>query len=212
MQGVQNPIHVVMAEDKERTSPRKATLEVLERMLAQADKLGVDITKIGVSALALHMEGNSFQKIATLLGITRSSAETLVHRGLYELRCLGESLAHVIDENNRLKEVNEEYILLRQAVGSEDADFLIRKQRLNNKIKAGLIDEKLLERLSISIYELGFSTRVSNSLRAGGKLTLGDIIKCKRSEFERYRNLGAKGLAEIDKAIADAGLTYEYEL
>ncbi len=193
-------------------SPRASTLEVLEKMLALANQLGVEITPIGVSALALHMEGNSISKVAAQLGITRSSADMLIERGLYELRLLEKALADVIDENNRLKEVDEAYALLRQAVGSEEADLMISKQRIENKVEAGIIDKELLKRLSISIYELGLSTRVCNCLRAGGILTLGDIAKSKRSEFQRYRNMGAKCLAEIDKVLADAGLTYEYEL
>lgn len=201
-----------MAENRVRRSPRSSTLEVLENMLALADQLGLEISKIGVSAIALHMEGNTIPKVASLLGVTRSAADTLIWQGIYELKSLEKALAKVVEENNRLKNVVEEYNLLRQAVGSEEADLMISQQRLKNKVEAGAIDEKLLERLSLSIYELGFSTRVCNALRAGGLLTLGDIIKCKRSDFENYRNLGAKGLSEIDKAVADAGFTYEYEL
>ena len=201
-----------MAEDNERKSPRASTLEVLEKMLALANQLGIELTDIGVSALALHMEGNTIPKVAAQLGISRSSADTLIWHGLYDLRLLEKALAYVIDENNRLKEVDEKYALLRQALGSKEADLMISKQRIENKVEAGIIDKDLLKRLSLSIYELGLSTRVCNCLRAGGKLTLGDIAKSKRSEFQRYRNLGAKCLEEIDKVIADAGLTYEYEL
>lgn len=201
-----------MAENRVRKSPRSSALEVLEKMLALANQMGLELTNIGVSALALHMEGNTIPKVASLLGISRSSAETLIWQGLYELRSIEKALTNVVDENNRLKKVVKECNLLRQAVGSEEAELMISQQRLKNKVEAGVIDEKLLERLSLSIYELGLSTRVCNALRAGGKLTLGDIIKCKRSDFEYYRNLGPKGLSEIDKAIADAGLTYEYEL
>lgn len=201
-----------MTENRGIKNPRRSTLEVLEKMLALANQLGLEITDIGVSALALFMEGNSIPKVASQLGITRSSADTLIWQGLYELRNLDKALAHVIDENNSIKIVEEKYNLLRQAVGCEEADLMISQQRLENKVKEGVVDEKLIKRLSLSIYELGLSTRMCNVLRAGGKLTLGDIVKSKRSEFLSYRNLGVKGLAEIDKAIADAGLTYEYEL
>ena len=202
----------MMSEDREKRSPRSSTLEVLEKMLALANQLGLEITDIGVSALALHIKGSSTPKVAAQLGISRSSADALISRGLYELSLLEKALSKVIEENKRLKSVEEEYALLRQAVGSNEADLMISKQRIENKVEAGLIDKQLLKRLSISIYELGFSTRVCNALRAGDKLTLGDIAKSKRSEIERYRHLGAKGLAEIDKALADAGLTYEFEL
>ena len=201
-----------MAEGRERMSPRASTLEVLERMLALADKMGLEITDIGVSAIALHMEGNSIPKVASQLDITRSAASELIWQGLYELRHLEKAFDEVIKENDRLKKVSEEHELLRQAVGSDEADLMISQQRLKNKVKAGLIDEKMSERLSLSIYQLGLSTRVCNALRAGGILTLGDIVKCKRSSFEAYRNFGPKCFAEIDKVIADAGLTYEYEL
>ena len=201
-----------MSEDKVVRSPRSSTLEVLEKMLVLANQLGLQITDIGVSALALHMKGSSTPKVAAQLGISRSSADALIWRGLYELEFLEKALSKVVEENKRLKSVKEEYALLRQAVGSNEADLMISKQRIENKVEAGLIDKQLLKRLSLSIYELGFSTRVCNALRAGDKLTLGDIAKSKRSELEHYRHLGAKGLAEIDKALADAGLTYEFEL
>ena len=201
-----------MAEGRERMSPRASTLEVLERMLALADKMGLEITEIGVSAIALHMEGNTIPKVASQLGITRSAASELIWRGLFELRHLEKAFDEVIDENTRLKNVSEEHELLRQAVGSDEADLMISRQRVKNKVKAGVIDEKVSERLSLSIYQLGLSTRVCYALRAGGILTLGDIVKCKRSSFEDFRSLGPKRLAEIDKVVADAGLTYEYDL
>lgn len=202
--------------EKAKKTPRSSTLEVLERMLGLASQLGIGIHDIEVSAVALFMQGNNINQVASLLGVDRSSADDLIWRGVYELQRLENALANVVYENKQLKEINallsEENQLMREKIGGIEADIVISQYRLKKKIKEKGIDEKLLERLSLSIYQLGISSRICRCLRAGDIFTLGDIVKHNRSYFLRFRNLGVKALAEIDKAVADAGLTYEFVL
>ena len=204
-----------MAEEKfDRKNPRKSTLETLEKMLGLARELGLEISDIAVSALALHMDGNSIVQVGSQLGITRGAANELIWRGLYELRKVEKALADIIDENKRLEEKNamlaEENELMRQAIGKEEADVVISQQRL--KKEATNIDEDLLKLLSTSVYQLNLDTKTQNALYFGGYYTLGDVVKCSRSTFQGFWGIGAKRLAELDKLIADAGLTYEYKI
>ena len=198
----------------DKKSQRKSTLETLERMLGLARGLGLEISDIAVSALALYLDGSSIVQVGSQLGITRSAANELIWRGLYELRRVEKALADVIDENKRLKENNamlaEENELMRQAIGKKEADMVISQQRLKKETKN--IDENLLKLLSTSVYQLQLDTKTQNSLYFGGYCTLGDIVKCSRSTFERLGGIGAKRLAQLDKLIADAGLTYEFKI
>ena len=209
-------MHEVMGVNRERMSPRASTLEVLEKMLGLASQLKIVLPDIAVSAISLYMEGNSINKVASQLGTTHSNAEELISRGLYELRKLDDALTAIVDENKKLKEENallaDENELMRQTIAEPEPDVVIRRKRLKKKAEEGLISEKQLESLSLSIYQLGFNSRLCSALRVRDFYTLGDIVKCSRSSFLRFRNVGAKSMAEIDKAVADAGLTYDFKI
>lgn len=206
-----------MEEQSKRKSVRSTTLEVLEQMIALAEPLSLEISGISVSALSLHMEGHNIKQVAEKLNISYSSANEIIWRGLYELKRVQEGFANFVDKNKRLKEENaritEENQFMRQAIGSKEADVIISTQRLIKEMTAdnNPVDKELLKKLSTSVYQLGLSTRTTLALVAGSKYTLGDIVKCKRSEFLQYRNIGLKSMSEIDRVIEEAGLTYEYK-
>jgi DNA-directed RNA polymerase subunit alpha len=69
-------------------------------------------------------------------------------------------------------------------------------------------EQKLFrERLKIPISELELSVRSSNCLREARIKTIGDLVKKTELEMLKYRNFGKKSLAEINKVLADMGLS-----
>lgn len=53
---------------------------------------------------------------------------------------------------------------------------------------------------------IGFSLRTYRSLYKYGICTLGDIIKYTKEDLEKIRNLGVKGIEEIEAVLAKHGL------
>lgn len=206
-----------MKEQSDKRSVRSSTVEVLERMIALAEPLGLEMQSISVSALSLHLEGHNIKQVASLLGIKYNAANEIIWRGLYELKRIQEGFANFVNENKRLKEENaritEENQAMRQAIGSKEADVIISNYFLEKEMTADNrpVDKELLKKLSTSVFQLGLSTRTTLALVAGSKYTLGDIVKCKRSDILQYRTIGLKRISEIDKVIEEAGLTYEYK-
>jgi DNA-directed RNA polymerase subunit alpha len=69
-------------------------------------------------------------------------------------------------------------------------------------------EQKLLrEKLKVPISELELSVRSSNCLREARIKTIGDLVRKTELEMLKYRNFGKKSLAEINKILADMGLS-----
>ena len=57
-----------------------------------------------------------------------------------------------------------------------------------------------------SIYILGLGTRENNCLRANGIKTIGELLSVDRLELRKFRNLGKKGIIDINKKLKDFGI------
>jgi DNA-directed RNA polymerase subunit alpha len=69
-------------------------------------------------------------------------------------------------------------------------------------------EQKLIrEKLKVPISELELSVRSSNCLREARIKTIGDLVRKTELEMLKYRNFGKKSLAEINKVLADMGLS-----
>ncbi len=70
----------------------------------------------------------------------------------------------------------------------------------------------LREKLKIPISELELSVRSSNCLREAKIKAIGDLVKKTEMDMLKYRNFGKKSLAEINKILADMGLSLGMKL
>ena len=61
----------------------------------------------------------------------------------------------------------------------------------------------------ISIYALGFSTRVYNALMRAKITVLEQLKNCSKFRLRKIRNLGVKGLEEIENVLKDFGIELE---
>lgn len=66
---------------------------------------------------------------------------------------------------------------------------------------------QLYEKLRMPITELELSVRSSNCLKEAKIKTIADLVKKTETEMLKYRNFGKKSLAEINKILADMGLS-----
>lgn len=68
-------------------------------------------------------------------------------------------------------------------------------------------ERQMKEKLKVPISELELSVRSSNCLREAKIKTIGDLVKKSELEMLKYRNFGKKSLAEINKILADMGMS-----
>jgi DNA-directed RNA polymerase subunit alpha len=63
----------------------------------------------------------------------------------------------------------------------------------------------------ITVEELELPTRIANALRKAGLGTVKELIKVKRSEIERIKNLGGKSVEIVEKALKTKGIELNEE-
>ncbi|MDD3588718.1 MAG: DNA-directed RNA polymerase subunit alpha C-terminal domain-containing protein [Thermoguttaceae bacterium] len=64
---------------------------------------------------------------------------------------------------------------------------------------------QLEEKLQMSMAEVGLSVRTTNCLDEQGISTVGDLLKCKRSDLLNIPNFGEKTLEEVFGALEKLG-------
>ena len=57
-----------------------------------------------------------------------------------------------------------------------------------------------------SVFLLGLNKREINALKAGEIETIGELLAVHRNDLRRFRNLGKKGINDINKKIKDFGI------
>lgn len=80
------------------------------------------------------------------------------------------------------------------------------KKRLEKELYNGNHPEDIL---SIKLEDLNLSARTYRILDLQDINTLGDIAHCKRNQIEKLRNMGAKGMKELDDLLAAKGLHWK---
>lgn len=108
-----------------------------------------------------------------------------------------ESLAEIIGNDDEDDEVEDE-----ESAIIESSNLEIDTPKLE-KSSLMLEDDDVLK---LTINQLQFSVRTYNSLNRADIYTLADIISKSKQELYKVRNLGAKGIDEIIKKLAEFGL------
>ena len=64
---------------------------------------------------------------------------------------------------------------------------------------------EIQEKLDLSMAEIGLSVRTTNCLDEQGISTVGELLKCKRSDLLSIPNFGEKTLEEVFNALEKLG-------
>ena len=77
---------------------------------------------------------------------------------------------------------------------------------INNQMHTVITSRGLLYPLQDEDYDrslafLGFSARIVHALRGKGVITLGDLLKMRRTTLWHIRNIGARSISEIDRYL-----------
>ncbi len=77
------------------------------------------------------------------------------------------------------------------------------------KKKVEKVDDGLGSVRNLSVEEIALPTRVANALVKAGYETVENLVKAKREELVKVRNLGEKSIKIIDVALAEKGVRLE---
>ena len=76
---------------------------------------------------------------------------------------------------------------------------MVVKKEKENKDELGPVG-------NLSVEEIGLPTRVANALIKAGNETVEDLVKAKRDDLVKVRNLGEKSVKIIGAALGEKGL------
>ncbi|GAG52958.1 unnamed protein product, partial [marine sediment metagenome] len=70
-----------------------------------------------------------------------------------------------------------------------------------------VVDEELIQKLTMPIQELELSVRASNCLESAKTETVGELVKMTEADLLKIRSFGKTSLREIRRKLADIGLS-----
>lgn len=84
-------------------------------------------------------------------------------------------------------------------------------QQIVSPKKVEKVEEKVADMLGpigkLSVEEIGLPTRVANALMKAGYETVEDLVKVKRENLTKVRNLGEKSIKIVNAALMEKGVT-----
>ncbi len=80
-----------------------------------------------------------------------------------------------------------------------------QRKRRRRPLPAGLYDAQLIERLQLSLAELGLPLRTVNNLERIGVLTVNDLLHCQPGELLALPNFASKTLQQVYTALEQIG-------
>lgn len=122
----------------------------------------------------------------------------------------------IIDENNKLRELNK-FISFQYEQVLEEKRTLMARLNLESEKEEGLEyateeDKATYHLLQTPICDLNLSVRAINVLKAMDIKTLGDLVQYNKSDFLRQRNLGKKTLIEIKDLLDSLNLDFGIDI
>lgn len=152
--------------------------------------------------------------------------ELAVLRDIVRLRPVGELATHFGLTENRVRQIFERALRRMKhysnrvagtmdSLRGENARLYADNARLaaeNKKMKDIIGDVRIADRtadsrvLSARVRDLDLSVRAINCLVAADIETVFDLVKTWRGDMVRFRNLGKKSLAEIERWLSERGL------
>lgn len=92
-------------------------------------------------------------------------------------------------------------------LGEELTDAQAEMDDIEDSVDDADVDEKLLEKLNMTLQDLDLSVRAGNCLEVAQINTVGKLVRFKESELLGLRSFGKTSLREIKRKLADIGMT-----
>jgi DNA-directed RNA polymerase alpha subunit len=109
----------------------------------------------------------------------------------------------------KVSEADLDYGRLEKELQSTRKQLAAMEKKLSRRTELSSEQRKIL---SMPIDKVGFSARIVNSVRGANIRTVSDLIGLSRYDLLKFRNLGKKGVDELDAFLISKGLTWGMEV
>ena len=156
------------------------------------------------------IQGATFEEIGDELCLTSERVRQIFCTAIRK----SSHLEHLRDELDEYEALKRKYTSLKSALEVMDNDFkeyLKMRFQTNDDSKKNVEDAKeqeLINLLSTQVTQFNFSVRCLNCLRSADIRTVGDIVRCRKTDFLRLRNFGRKSLTELDDFLEEHDLEW----
>ena len=158
----------------------------------------------------IFKEDYSVRETAEHFGISTERARQKMYMGLRKLRHPSRLNLMLYGENeyNSYLKAREKLAERKKELEDERAEIIKRYTDTRKTDTAEDIEKAIL---NTPVEDLGFSTRTKNCLLRCNINTLYDITETTRRNISRVRNMGDKGVKEVDDKLKEYGLHFKAE-
>lgn len=159
--------------------------------------------------LAMVTEGWALDVISEKYSLTKARILQICHKAVRKIACM-KSWTEQRRELRGLKKENETLTAGMRALQVRIADL---ERQLSDRSMKENGDENqnpgsMTLLLNTRLCEFNLTIRCMNILRAEGIDTLEDLVRCRRTDLLKFRNLGKKTLAELDDLLESLNLSF----
>ena len=155
--------------------------------------------------LTMLLEGKDVEFAAEEYGVTRSRIMQIVSHAVRKLACV-KTFSELRKENKQLIFDNTNFQTVVQAFQNRIKEL----ERINNITSAPVseYDHLLGDKgghftalMNTKVIDMKITVRSLNCLKAADIETLGDLVRCKKTDLLKHRNFGKKSLTELDDLL-----------
>ena len=162
--------------------------------------------------LTMLLEGKDVEFVAEEYGLTRSRIMQIVSQAVRKLATV-KTFSELRKEYKQLVFDNANFQNIIEALQSR----IKKLERINNIDTAPVSEYDYLlgdkggiftAMMNTPVYDLEISVRSLNCLKAADIETLGDLVRCKKTDLLKHRNFGKKSLTELEDLLESLHLHF----
>ena len=163
--------------------------------------------------MARVVRGDTISCIAEDYGLSRSRVMQVFYKGCRRCR----NMDDIMERLNEAEELKIELTALRTSYKTlkNENDMLRAKLDLKTEqqVEEWLTEnDEMFKLLNTKLVDCNISVRSLNCVKAADIETIGDLVKCQKTDLLKFRNFGRKSLTELDDFIEGLGLKWSMDV
>lgn len=166
--------------------------------------------------LTMLLEGKSVEFVAEEYGLTRTRIMQVVSRAVSKLACV-KTYSELHRENKQLSFEVSTF----PSVVNAFKNRISALERINNITSAPVSEYDYLlgdkgghftALMNTKVIDLEITVRSLNCLKAADIETLGDLVRCTKTDLLKFRNFGKKSLTELEDLLDSLNLHFDMDV
>ena len=171
-----------------------------------------DLTQRESAILAKRLMGTTLEEIGYEFGLQRERIRQIVEKAIRKSHELTEFKAKVdemSDLRNTIAAQKAVIVDLRSRLKLQEEDERLAKAKDDEERRRIIMEnDELCKKLNTKLIYCGLSVRALNCLRSVDVETVGDLIKCRKTDLLKCRNFGKKSMIELDEFVESMGFSF----